>query len=110
MMELWSERQRTALRAFRAAVATRARREEEIATGTADRTREADHEFRQTKEKLRSALAQAQSAAQANLGASRQAVESRREEMKDKANAEFAAAKSAAVREYADRKSGLEGE
>jgi hypothetical protein len=110
MIETWSERQRAALRAFREAVAVRAVREEEIAVGTAERTRGADVEFRQTKDALRDALAQAQAAAQTKAADSRREVQTRKEETKVRAQTEFTTAKQNAVREYNDGKHALETE
>src|SRR5438105_3222877 len=104
MPEPWSERQRAALRAFCDAIAVRARREEEIAVGTAERTREADQDFGQVKDTLHQALTEAQTLAQARFGQSCLDIEALHEEGKQKANAEFTAARHAAVREYLDKK------
>ncbi len=110
MTELWIDRQRTALCAFREAVAIRAEREEEIATGTADRTRDADQEFLRIKETLRETLMNAQAAAQANAVAVREQIESRYQDAKQRAKTDHAAAKQTAIREYSDGKAALQTE
>jgi hypothetical protein len=110
MTQPWSERQRTALRSFREAVSVRARREQEIATGTAERTREAEEQFHAAKEMLRESLAAAQTEAAAKYERSRQQVDQHHEEAKQKADADFAVARHSAVREYLDNKRALQGE
>ena len=94
----WSQRQRTALTRFRKLIAVRAQREEEIATGTAARTRGVDQEFAQAKEAVQQLLAQALAAADAKAQNGRAQAESRYEETKQKADADFTAAKNSAVR------------
>ena len=75
MIEAWSEEQRSALRAFREAIALRARREEEISSGIAERIRQADQEFHQARETLRESLSQAQTQLEARITQQRQDVE-----------------------------------
>jgi DNA segregation ATPase FtsK/SpoIIIE, S-DNA-T family len=110
MAEPWSERQRVALRAFREAIAVRAEREDEIATGLAERTRDADQGFRQAKEALAEALRQALAAAQAQAEQSRVDVATRHDASMQKADAEFAGAQDAAARAYGEGKEALEAE
>jgi hypothetical protein len=110
MTEPWIDRQRTALRAFREAIAIRARREEEIATGSADRTRQAEQDFAKSKESLREALMNGQAAAQARAVVTREQVDTRFQDATQRAQADQSAAKQSAVREYADGKTALAGE
>jgi hypothetical protein len=110
MIETWSERQRTALRGFREAIAIRARREEEIAAGTAERTRDADDEFLRAKDSLRDALTAAQAAARAKADAARELVETRHQENKQRSENDYTAATQTAVREYTEGKANLQAE
>jgi hypothetical protein len=110
MIETWSERQRTALRGFREAIALRARREEEIANGTTERTRDADDDFVRAKESLHDRLTAAQAAASSKADAARQLVESRHQENKQRTDNDFGAAKQTAAREYTEGKTALEAE
>ena len=106
----WSERQRTALRAFREAIAVRAQREEEIRAGLAERTRAADQEFRELKESLQDASTAALAQTQARAEQSRQEVEARHIQNKNKATDEFSAARGAAARIYGEDKTRLVAE
>jgi hypothetical protein len=110
MIQPWGEKQRAALRAFREAVAVRARREEEIAVGSEARTREVEQEFQRAREAVEAAAAQAQGEAQGRAEMARQEAESRHDAEQKQADVNFGTAKHTAVREYRDAKAGLERE
>ena len=106
----WSERQRTALRELRVAVAERARRETEMVEEFQSHSQATEQEFQHSKQRIEATLAQLQANALLRAEQAQHDLQKRYEEQRQAATAEFKRVKQQTTRSYGKTKAGQQAE
>ena len=110
MIKPWCEQQREALRAFRQAIASRAKREREVADGAQSRQHTTEQRYAAEKARVEGDFAGAQAGALTRAEHSRQLMQERQQRERDKLQREHRKGKDKLQEEYLDAKHKLETE